>query len=119
MGKRKTTGRRKGSRNKGYWFRSRRGWYVTEGKSAVPLCDPDGHHIKSKRDEEETKEANYRYRAIRDQRKGDGDGTPLMEVCRQYLEFASKNSSEATYDLRGGMLFDFCTGFPRRFWEFR
>ena len=117
MGKRKTAGRSKGSRNKGFWFRAGRGWYVTEGTSSIPLRDSDGLHIKSKQQEEEAEEAYHRYRTIRDQQTGSGSDTPLMVVCQRYLEYSSRNDSEATYDLRGGMLFDFCTGFPRRFWN--
>jgi hypothetical protein len=55
------TGRSKGSRNRGYWFRKARGWFVTEGRSAIPLCDVRGNHIKSADYAEEARDAYARY----------------------------------------------------------
>ena len=43
-------GRKGGGRNRGYWFRKDRGWFVTEGALAIPLCDDKGNCIKDAKD---------------------------------------------------------------------
>ncbi len=115
MAKRKT-GRSKGGRNKGYWFRVHRGWYVTEGRSAIPLCDEQGNHIKSSENEEEAKSAYARYVLKVGQRSKRVTLTTL-EACRIYLDNVQSSGSPETYRLRVALLFDFCTGFPARFRE--
>ena len=102
-------GRKGGGSNRGYWHRKGRGWYLTEGTSAIPLCDLNGNHIKDKGCVEEAKAAYARYVL----RAGDPAkrGFTLMEACRLYLDFAKKGSAE-TYNLRRGLLFDLCTGYP-------
>jgi len=105
-------GRKGGGKNRGYWFRKGRGWFVTEGISAVALCDDKGNHIKDAKDVEGAKSAYARYVL----RAGDPAkrGFTVMEACRLYLDFAKKGSAE-TYNLRRGLLYDFCTGYPARF----
>ncbi len=102
-------GRRGGGKNKGFWHRKGRGWYITEGRSAVPLCDLNGNHIKRKDQVEEAKAAYARYVL----RAGDPAkrGFTVMEACRLYLDHAKKGSAD-TYEMRKGLLFDLCTGFP-------
>ena len=105
-------GRKGGGRNRGYWFRKDRGWFVTEGTSAIPLCDDKGNCIKDAKDVEGAKAAYARY-VIR-AGKPSQRGFTLMEACRLYLDHAKKGSAE-TYNLRRGLLYDLCTGFPARF----
>jgi len=113
---RRKTGRSKGSRNNGYWFRKGRGWYVTEGRSAVPLCDDKGNHIKSAEDEEGAKEA-YARRVLQIGQPSKQAGLTVMDACRLYLDHVQSSGSPETYRLRAGFLFDLCTGFPARFRE--
>ncbi len=109
-------GRKGGGSNRGYWHRKGRGWYLTEGTSAIPLCDLNGNHIKDKGCVEEAKAAYARYVL----RAGDPAkrGFTVMEACRLYLDFAKKGSAE-TYNLRRGLLFDLCTGYPAGFQDRR
>lgn len=113
MPKRKT-GRKKGSRTQGYWFRKGRGWVV--GPHKVPLKDADGNHIKSREAKEEAAAA-YQLYLLRSQRPSSGnDQTPVMEVCRLYLDhLARRPNGKSTYEMRRRFLFDFATGFPARF----
>ena len=43
----KTLGRKKGGRNRGYFFRKGRSWFATERKRMIPLLDKDGERITS------------------------------------------------------------------------
>jgi integrase len=118
MARKRTTGRRKGSRTRGYWFRSGRGWYVTshDGK-AVALC-ASGQHIKDKQATEAAEAAYVAYLKHLEQqaaRMATGASTPLMEVCRSYLDDLKRHGNPATYDLRADYLFNFATGFGAKF----
>lgn len=113
MGKR-NRGRRKGGHNKGYSHRTGRGWYVYEGKTAVPLRDEHGKHIKERDREQEAKDAYARYVIQRGGPKKDGSGIRVREGCKLYMG-SVKNPK--TFRMRGKFLFDFCSGFPARFWN--
>jgi integrase len=115
MAKRKT-GRSKGGHNKGYWFRAGRGWFRTEGKSAIPLCDDQGNPIKNAEDKEGAKAAYSRYVLQIGQPSTKGNLT-VHEVCQLYLDHARSNGSTETYRMRAGFLYDFGCGFPARFRE--
>jgi hypothetical protein len=41
-------GRHTGSQNKGYFYRSGRGWYSQIGKRMIPLLDEDDNHLRDK-----------------------------------------------------------------------
>lgn len=105
--------RRKRSRNKGYWFRAGRGWFVTEGKSAKPLRDDKGNHIKFAADEEGAKKAYARYLLEIDQQPA-RNGLTVLEACQAYLDHIEPGHPE-TYRMRAGFLYDLCHGFPARF----
>jgi hypothetical protein len=47
--KKATTGGRKGSRQRGYWYRAGRGWYTTDHGRKIPLQDERGNHYKDRR----------------------------------------------------------------------
>jgi hypothetical protein len=47
--------RKKGSRNKGFWYRTGRGWYAGTEK----LLDPEGHHIKNLSDKQAAEQAYH------------------------------------------------------------
>jgi hypothetical protein len=50
----------KRGRNKDHWLRAERAWYVTDGKSAKPLCNEQGNHIKSEDGKEEATKTHPR-----------------------------------------------------------
>ena len=55
-------GRTKNSRrNKGFSFRSGRGWLVTEGSRSIKPVDQDGHHITDRTCGARAEEAYRRY----------------------------------------------------------
>jgi len=82
MAAKRTAGRRKGSRNKVYWYRKGRGWYRTELGKPAPLLE-DGVHIRSPEAEEQAKKAHARRLLEREklaEREATGDRTPVMET---------------------------------------
>ena len=93
MAKKRKNGRSKGSHNRGYWFRKDRGWFVTEGKSAIPLRDVKGNHIKNADYGEEAKEAYARY-VLQAGEPSNRTQVTVLEVCRLYLD--SVESQDAT-----------------------
>jgi hypothetical protein len=101
-------------RNKGFWFRTGRGWYAGSGSSYVPLLDELGKHLKSPADEQSAEIAFHRLKATQSMVEKPV-GVTMREVCDRYLKYAKNHGSVKTYNLRGGFLFDFVTGFPRRF----
>ena len=59
MGKKKM-GRKRGSRNKGFFFRAGRGWYAKDAENKnIPLLGPDGQQIKSRSADSETVKAAF------------------------------------------------------------
>jgi integrase len=109
-------GRKLKSRNKGYFYRSGRGWYATEGARKVPLTDEFGEHIKDpKADAEVVREAHARYLVARKdalkpaQQK---DEVSVLELCQHYLSYCKATNSDNTYRIRSIALFDFCIGLP-------
>lgn len=60
----KRSGRRTGSRNKGYWFRKARGWYTTEGDQKLPLRDATGQHLKDPHPAEKVLKEAYALRVL-------------------------------------------------------
>ena len=99
--------RQRGSRNKGYWFRKGRGWFVRGGKSEIALRDGSGRHIKNEADEEEAQKA---YLAYSEKLK---NPLTVANVCRRYLDSIRKGSPE-TYRLRASYLADLCEGYGER-----
>jgi integrase len=104
--------RKRGSRNRGYWFRKGRGWYV----GSEPLTNPQGQRITDP-DARQEAEAAYHLHMVG---KGEGNGGPqtkpesgytAKDVCYLYLKDASKSAAKSTYDLRKRLLEDFCEGY--------
>jgi hypothetical protein len=48
MAKTNALGRRRGSRNKGYFFREGRGWFTKDGAKFVPLADESGNRLRAR-----------------------------------------------------------------------
>ena len=98
--------RKKGSRNRGYWYRAERGWGVTEDGRFLPLRDDKGKPIKDRAAKEEAKVAYAAYLLTKPK-----SGVTVREVCSSYLD----TIKGSTFDMRVGILYDFCSGFPARF----
>jgi integrase len=114
----KRTGRKRGGRNRGYFFRKGRGWYATEGRQVIPLCFEDGTHIKdSDASEQDLKEALARH--VLDQQQPVEENpdahVSILEVCQAYLENAKATGAAKTHHDRADTLFDFCFGIPPEF----
>jgi integrase len=91
---------------------------VTENCRSVRLVDPAGNHITNPADTEGAARAYAAYLLDREAaktREGSGDRMPLMEVCRQYLDYCQRHNAPKTYAVRADFLFDFCTGYPPRY----
>jgi integrase len=98
--------RKKGSRNKGYWFRKGRGWYVGNDK----LLDAAGEHIKGPDNGQAAELAYHTLMANGKPVAEHEDGYTVREVCREYLKEAKAKNSPQTYTLRKRFLYDFCEG---------
>jgi len=119
----KKLGRRKRSRNKGYFFRTGRGWFTKDGAKFVPLTDQNGDRLRDPNlDEEVVKNAVARWRSGR--RLVPADDAPVGLICAKYLENLRAEAGEIgvnpagvakTYIDRGQTLYDFCFGLPAEF----
>jgi len=116
--KSKSGGRKSGGTNRGYWFRTGRGWYVTEDGKSVPLRDEHGDHIKDKGVGDRVKKACARYLLQLEEaakQPATGGDMPLTECCRVYLDHSKRHDAKNTYTIRANFLFDFCFGFSGRY----
>jgi integrase len=98
--------RKKGSRNKGFWYRKDRGWYVGSAK----LLDAEGHHIKGRDDKQAAEQAYHALKANGEQEVPTQDRHTVEYICLRYLKLAEKETPGQTYTLRKRLLMDFCTG---------
>lgn len=125
----KTSGRRKGGHNKGYFFRKGRGWFTLNEKTFVPLTDEAGERLRDEHDEETVKLAYARYLLDRPAEPEVQDLLPdiadaqVGEVCAKYLASIkpkeklgpNPTGSAKTFRDRGQTLYDFCYGLPGEF----
>lgn len=110
-------GRRKGSRNKGYFYRKGRGWSAKDGEKFIALKSETGEPLKDRNTpDSHIREAFDRWREAR--RK---EPTPkfsarfsatVLEVCLAYLDKAKAEGAAKTYKDRADTLFDLCHGLP-------
>ncbi|MEX1039741.1 MAG: hypothetical protein WDZ51_03865 [Pirellulaceae bacterium] len=107
-------GRRKGSRNKGYFYRRGRGWFAKDnGGRFIALTNEAGERLKAK-DTPETvvKEAHARFLLSTPERTSE---MTFQELSEHYLAHAKRtNGADATQNIRAAMLFDFSTGYGRK-----
>lgn len=107
---------RKSSSNKGYWFRTGRGWYLSNGK---PLKDGNGCHIKDRQTPAAMLKRAYQTHIVNakavEAQPPDSPSPSVMEVCQTYLDHSKQHHNPTTYNQRARLLFDFCTGLPPRF----
>ena len=127
----KKRGRSKGSKTKGYFFRTGRGWYTLQAGKFIPLTDEYGEHL---RDREAAGVKKAYDRALREVVKQELDdpgklpeianGVSVGEVCAAYLKHLRGPITELgpnpkgvakTFRDRGQTLFDFCYGLPGEF----
>ncbi len=104
--------RKKGSRNRGYWYRTGRGWYADDS----PLLDAEGKHIRGKEDRQAAEQAYHLLKANGEALASEEEapaapaGFTVADVCREYLNDAKAHSSRETLVLRTRFLLDFCNG---------
>jgi hypothetical protein len=129
-------GRRTGSQNKGYFFRTGRGWYMSaetlkdtdnganvKRPKMVPLVDESGNPLRSKTTATTAIKAAYRRALIAagksiddgEDSSEDGGGATVEQVCDAYLAKAKGEGAKKTYTDRKDTLYDFCYGFPAKF----
>ena len=89
----KKQGRKKGSRNRGYFYRTGRGWYTKDGSRFIPLTYDDGERIRERdADEEDVKQPYARWLLAKKERakaraasQGERDAT-VLDVCTAYTD---------------------------------
>jgi integrase len=115
-------GRRKGSRNKGYWFRDGRGWGVkgSDGRF-IPLTNEAGDRLKDKNTPADVVKDAYARHLLTKKNPPQavvGEGVTLEQVVSYYLSRAKDDGSRAsTIEKRSDTLYDLCFGFPAKFRE--
>jgi methyltransferase-like protein len=111
----KGKGRRKGSRNRGYFYREGRGWYAKANGRYEPLEYENGDRMRDKNTPlADVKAAYHRLMAGIVDPAPDNSVT-LLQVCTAYLAQVNDNGAPATLTVRRNTLFDFCFGLPSRF----
>jgi integrase len=116
-------GRRKGSANRGYFFRAGRGWFAKVDGKQIPLQFENGERMRAKSTSAAELKAAHRRLLSNGNGKADdtedvaddGPSATVMQVCQAYLDKVEDSGSKKTYKDRSETLFDFCTGFPPRF----
>ncbi len=116
----RTAGRKKGGRNRGYFYRKGRGWYAIDGKRFVPLLTEDGERLTSAAvSQDEVRDAYARWRtgqAEPVQTESEPECTvTVLEVCQAYLANAGAVGAAKTHFDRADTLFEFCFGIPPKF----
>ncbi|MBX3427598.1 MAG: hypothetical protein KF688_18100 [Pirellulales bacterium] len=107
-------GRNSGSRNRGYFYRTGRGWYAQVEGRMKRLVDDDGQALKSKTTPAAVLKAALE-RAKAPEEPEPGDGVTVLDVCDAYLAKVKAEGAPATYAGRGDTLYDLCYGLPGRF----
>ncbi len=116
-------GRRKGSRNKGFFHRSGRGWFTKDGGRFIPLLNESGERLRDKSQAEAAKTAYHKFKA------GQGRGpaskpkaapagaVTVRDVCLFWLEQAPivDKTRATTIDKRQDTIFDLCNGISPKY----
>lgn len=97
--------RKKGSRNRGFWFRKGRGWYV----GTEPLLNAEGQHIKDPAEKQAAEQAYCAFR-IEKPKPRDTSGYTVWDVCTEYLKEVEAKDAPETLAMRSRLLRDFCAG---------
>ena len=100
------------ARHTGYWYRKGRGWYITEGRSQVPLLDEQGERLKDRKDRAGAKAAYARYLAgVQERRQF---GPTVQEIADFYLPWCQSYQRPKTYLIRSFFVHDFATYYGER-----
>lgn len=111
----KGKGRRKGSRNRGYFFRGGRGWYTKVDGQFVPLNNETGERLCDERTPlAEVKAAYFRVMSGQDFDEP-VERVKVLDICQAYLAKVDDDGAPSTYEARQRTLFEFCFGLPSRF----
>ncbi len=113
-------GRRKGSRNKGYYYIQNRGWAADIGegddKRRVYLeYENGGRIIDRNTPTPELKAAYLRQLTAPPEIESTTEGVTVEDVCTAYLAKAKADGAMSTFIVRQSTLFDLCYGLPSRF----
>lgn len=112
----KGKGRRKGSRNRGYFFKKGRGWVANIKGRQVPLEYENGDRMRDQNTPQaDVKLAYHRMMAAPAQPADDGPDATVLQVCLAYLAMVEDSGAKSTFVSRQNTLFDFCIGLPSRF----
>lgn len=101
-------GRKPGVKNRGYWYRSGRGWYTTDKR---PLLNASGEHLKDRNAPKGELETAYA-RWLLGQQAVASSGMSVLEGCQLFLK---ETEGEESHAYRANYLFDFCSGYPACF----
>jgi len=105
----KKIGRPKGSKSRGFFFRSGRGWHATISGRKLPLKDASGNLLKDEKTPFEVVQKAYARLLVANEPSL--DSISVREVCQAYLDHSKATDRPSTYENRAGTLFDFCKGF--------
>jgi hypothetical protein len=112
----KSKGRRKGSRNKGYFYRtSHTVWVAQEGKRFIPLTDKNGVRLRDASIPEAVVKEAYARFLLSQRPAPQGAGMTLFDLAQHYLAHIERTKgAAATMESRADTLFDFTTGYGRK-----
>jgi hypothetical protein len=92
-------GRRKGSRNKGFFYRNGRGWYSKDGSQFVPLTHENGERLRDRNTADDVvKEAHRRWEVSRKQKPAPRNLVTVEQVCNAYLSKAEKDARQTVQE---------------------
>jgi integrase len=102
--------RRKGSRNRGYFYRRNRGWFTKDSAGHyVALTDETGNRLRDRHLTKDLIEAAYgRYLKTLE-----FSAVTAYELTQFYLA-EIEHGAASTFDTRANMLYDFCTGYGQK-----
>lgn len=108
-------GRRRGSRNKGFYYVKNRGWATEIEGRRVFLLNENGDRMREKNTPTADVKAAY-LRAISGQDVEEPeDSVTVLDICQASLAKVEDDGAPSTYEARQRTLFDFCFGLPSRF----
>lgn len=107
-------GRKPRSRNKGYFFRTGRGWYTKIEGQFVPLETATGQRLRDKGTPDRVVKEAY-HRVIVHGNSPKTEEATVLEVVQAYIASVEVSGAASTLSSRADALYDFCFGFPARF----
>lgn len=111
----KRKGRRRGSRNKGYFWRAARSiWCANDGGRFVALTDENGERLRDRNCPPAVLKAAYARFELSRPKPGSSAMT-VWELSQAYLAHIERTKgAAATLEARADVLFDLCTGYGRK-----